>query len=180
MTSISARERGGGIKEFDQSQRGWRKLLPFPAAPSKLKSLHFLTESLTHSTAVKRRAPSLLTGVQNTIMYQEKKVANSNSTVATPPQKIRSVNMFHFPARKNNHLWQKHQTELTDDGRSRYRRSRRKEGGGGGGSRERPPSDCIVTLSIGVMPDTCHLAESASEAAAVRSYCGARAQKGPR
>ena len=43
----------------------------------------------------------------------------------------------------------------------------------------RPPSDCIVTLSIGVMPDTCHLAESASEAAAVRSHCGARAQKGP-
>ena len=41
------------------------------------------------------------------------------------------------------------------------------------------PSDCIVTLSIGVMPDTCHLAESASETAAVRSHRGARAQKGP-
>ena len=127
-------------------------------------------------------------------MYQEEVVANSNSKTATPPQKIRSVNMFHFPARKNNHLWQKHQTELTDDGRSRYRRSRRKEGGAAEAvvqesalppfsllprSSFRPPSDCIVTLSIGVMPDTCHLAESASEAAAVRSHCGARAQKGP-
>ena len=50
------------------------------------------------------------------MMYQEKVVPNSNSKTATPPQKIRSVNMFHFPARKNNHLWQKHQTELTDDG----------------------------------------------------------------
>ena len=40
-------------------------------------------------------------------------------------------------------------------------RGRRRERGGRG----RPPTDCIVTLSIVVMPDTCHLEESALRAA---------------
>ena len=76
--------------------------------------------------------------------------------------------MFHFLGRKNNHLGKKHQTELTDDGR--YRQSR-VEGGRGRrrerGGRGRPPTDCIVTLSIVVMPDTCHLEESALRRRAV-------------